>query len=751
MDKLFKYYLKKDDATYYTVVNGSIVTTTTKTEQKNSPNGWQDSETVFKRDMLYWGVFKEFSVPVDFVLESADILRHIYHTEGFEADCILYVEILNTNSMGYDFFYQGNIDFSTVSDERNTFVVSLRDRDISEVIASRDDTPYEIPLDVPEALPLRFDGVRLGAKSTWILGDSTEGGDPEIPLNEHIFAIPPNPYENNNPLSDKVVMTPVGTIQAGTFIVPRDVESYPSGTTLDQSPSWDLLNFGTGLSFAKAAERWYNLEFSGNLEVIARIRVENVSDSSNWRWDLMVGVVGANGIRQTALNTKIGEFFLSTGANFDYTRFQIPISGTLEGVEQNATLMLYLRLQYISGNTGGSGDEIRPRLLQMTGNSIFNVNYQSSIPASSAKGLRYIDYMKRLVGKMTDGQATVVSTLLGTNATDSTSRFENWDAAPYWWTLTCGNSLRSLPNSLIKATFRDAYNDLFAHLMVGMTTENGNIRIEKLKYFLNENVIATINSTNNMVVTNFTDKIYNSSKVGYGNYDNDNVEGKNEFNTGISYLVDAVKRFKKEDNTVSPFRSDMYGQESVRGETFNENRQDNRADNDTFVNETNPVINAGAYLPYRPTGTITGVDDPTGVYNITRSPSRATRRHLPRHRSNVDKSVLKFQTTDKNRSLQSNLGSGLIVESADIPLEPNLYLGHNVEKLFLPKVFDFDCVPANNLYQLVKNNPHGVIEFNYYGSMMKGYILELSLIPAKGQCRLKLLSHRDNDASKFIR
>jgi hypothetical protein len=742
MNQLFRYSIKKDATTYYYVSNGVVLTTDVPTYLNHYPKEWEETEILFKRDTLFWGVFIEMSQPYDFVWDGAKIVRHIYYTEGSEGAAILSSEILNSTSQQYEFFYEGDIDFSQTSDAEDLVSSNIFKRGISELLISRQDTPYEIPLDDPAALTMLFDGVLVQSEGAWYPGNySSEAA------NGVLFSTIPYSLtsDTTNPIGRTVPFYNNGEVlQISPFVRPHSqkgrviapalvVVDYPfiSGT-----PSIDdgeyMLYANTALTNVKIDGQ---MVFSAIMPDVVGLKTIRIIATVVVKTDPpFMGIVSQHVLytfTSTAVDTGVGAL-ASLQGTFDMpanTYLVISIKGECPALSASEEFDAFFPIE----------------------NGSMKITYLAKVAPSETKCLRYIDFVNRLVSKLSDGAASVVSNYLSNPNTSPTNRFKNWDMVAYWNLVTSGNSLRGLPDSVIKATMGEAYTDMYGRMNQVLCVEGNNIRVEEMAYVFQDVLIATIDKTNEMSVSDYKDKMFNNVKTGYGVYDNRNVVGKNEFNTEVNYLADTVRRYKKEDTTQTGFRADVYGIESTRSETLNQSRADNRSDNDTFVTEADPTPVAGKYVVYRPTGTITGVDDPINIYNVTLSPGRNIRRHLRRLRSLVSRGTLRFQSKDKNQELVSTFTSGQVVEAGDIPMDNDIYNGHDVSPLFLPYVFDFTCKPPFNLYNLATANPLGYIAFDYYGTPMKGFILELSLLPATGACRLKLLSHPGNDLTKMIR
>src|SRR5690606_32167262 len=266
-------------------------------------------------------------------------------------------------------------------------------------------------------------------------------------------------------------------------------------------------------------------------------------------------------------------------------------------------------------------------------------------------GFRYFDFAKKLVSKISDDEYNLVSTFL-TNlyGSEEEARNANFDNIPYHTMVTCGDGIRSISDAIIKTTFSDMMKDCWSRWGLVWSVEDNSIRIEPLEYYFQNTELFTINGINNVKINPFLEVVFNQIQIGYQSYDNNLPAGKNEFNTGLSFLAEDMIRHKNQDDCISPYRADIYGIESIRAKTLYEDTKDNSFDNDIFLIEVspNPSPISGVYMPLKGYQYITGVDDPTGMYNVTLSPKRSLYRHLRRIRSIQDAGILRYQTTDRN-------------------------------------------------------------------------------------------------------
>ncbi len=81
MIEKYRFYFKNEAGNYYTINNGQVTTTSNKTKLNYAPKGWESIVLTWERDFKVGGIFRKFSLPLEFVKDGAKILKHIHpHT-----------------------------------------------------------------------------------------------------------------------------------------------------------------------------------------------------------------------------------------------------------------------------------------------------------------------------------------------------------------------------------------------------------------------------------------------------------------------------------------------------------------------------------------------------------------------------------------------------------------------------------------------------------------------------------------------
>lgn len=744
--EVFRFYLMKNATTYYGVgSNGNITEGNIIYRLKYPPLDWREAEVVSKASDSKWIPRREFTTPIQFVRDGARILSSLLFTHGITAKCILRIEKLDTYSQSYNLWYQGDVDFATFEEDDVSVTVSLVERGLVGTLVSRRNTPYEIELKQSDPT-IYLDGVKLNARAEWILGDS-----------EALSAVD---YEIASATGRNVPAFPFGeNIQAGNFISPQtvhDSNQYVTFTTQNPNPYW-YQNTG----FAITTEHWEDVNIYGQLPLGLWFTLSGQNaEYAQFRVRVYIAAWRISG----STPVHYGTYELGQSDWINRNSWQYPyvyLNGHIPFVPEGCHLTLFVRGEgrYSDPIIPGFPTILDAKIQFFADTSILRLRYNSKVKPTRAKGIRYIEFLDRFIKEMTDGQYGAVSNYLTNTDTSSSFRFKNFDNSPFNTMVTSGLSLRGVSEAVIKTKFSDIEQDVWSRWGLDWTVEGNNIRFEPLEYFFNDNMLFEVNLVKNMTVTPLVDKVFNNLDVGYTDRDNDIIGGREEFNIMTSYLAKDNDVIDNTESLITPYRADVYGIESVRAKTADEESKDNKGDNDVFLIEIDPRFysDVQAYKPLKFSNfDLVGITDKKDMYNIALSPKRMLYRHMRRLVGMKISDVLTFQTSERNSELESTLWSGTIIENSDVDLTSTSWsyqgMTHNFSPLFQPFVIEVDCVPPYDLLEILSINNRGYVKFTYKGVTVRGFILDIGVKPATmDSYRLKILSYKNNDLSLIKR
>lgn len=127
-----------------------------------SPDGWKDTLVKYGRNFKYLGVFRDFTAPMNFKKDGAQIVKHAMWNYGMEA--LLYLGISKLNRTvyppKYEPWYVGELDFSKFDQTKDNVQLNVMEGGMSKYLKAFEDTTYEIPIDDdPQAQSVVMDGL----------------------------------------------------------------------------------------------------------------------------------------------------------------------------------------------------------------------------------------------------------------------------------------------------------------------------------------------------------------------------------------------------------------------------------------------------------------------------------------------------------------------------------------------------------------------------------------------------------------
>lgn len=714
IDATFRFYLKKDDSTFYYVENNVVQTISTPTPLQNDPDGWSSIDMKYVSNVEYWGIYRQVTLDLRFVLDGAQILRHVFFNESFEGAAILVIEKRNTEDGSYSFWAEMSIDFNSAQSEVDFFSVQAMERGITEFIENKRDVPCEIPLSDSNRLRLNVDGLKIYNAVSY------------TPIGFYVGGISP-PTQ------------PTGPINLGQL--------------------WRISELGKGfmpesVTFSQGGILRDNYIFKASTDGdVVTLRFANTRIYSQFGAQFLVWRIPAGGGSITSLYS----YTLAAGATFD---INTTISATLN---RNDVITVFFQGTGVSPDPSVTPNNFSVSDVSDTEKSLLEVSGVIQFTPTKCKSYRYFHYGQKLIDKLSEGRYGLVSDFLTNPSTTATTRKANYDNSPWNTVVTSGDGIRDISTAVIKGSLGQFFQDCLSRWPIGIGIEGNNIRIEKIEYWFDKDVELFDCGTNlsNFTVTTASERIFNQINVGYGAYEYDELSGKEEFNAGQSYLLQDVKRVTKTLDRVTPYRADMFGWEFLRNQLSEQatgisqnNTVDNKADNDVFLMEIDPTPVMGFYEPYRPAGFISGLSQVDRVYNVTLSPKRALLRMIPLLKS-ITKGVVSFQSGDKNVLLNSQFFTTFsVLENASADLTFGADYGA-IQPYFQPFEFEFDAPAPTALLQLTSALIKGYVSFTVLtrqgAQQLKGFVIDVGIQPAtKDTYRFRLLSHPDNNLENLI-
>lgn len=179
--KQFIYFLFDENNNSYYAYGDTVLSTATLKPLDFTPNGWTKIQLQNIRNQTYFAIDRSFSVPLEYLKDGGQILKHIYYNFGVEAKVYMAIceQRLFFDATHYGFYYtllyRGEIDLANFKHDGTKVTVNIMEGGMVKLIKAYENTKYEIPVDVPEAVEVLMDGIDLNAsiKYTVYQGSST--------------------------------------------------------------------------------------------------------------------------------------------------------------------------------------------------------------------------------------------------------------------------------------------------------------------------------------------------------------------------------------------------------------------------------------------------------------------------------------------------------------------------------------------------------------------------------------------------
>ena len=142
---------------------------------KNSPTGWSETLVKYGRNVKYLSLFREFSIPLSFVEDSAKIIRWAQWNYGIEGVFYIAISKLDRTTFPdkYDQWYTGELDFSKFKQTFTGVDISIMEGGLSKLLKANEGTTYEVDIhNDPDKFSLYLDGLPFKNNVEWtVFGD----------------------------------------------------------------------------------------------------------------------------------------------------------------------------------------------------------------------------------------------------------------------------------------------------------------------------------------------------------------------------------------------------------------------------------------------------------------------------------------------------------------------------------------------------------------------------------------------------
>lgn len=529
--------MEKDD--------GTISAETNPTPLRNKPIGWQDLELSFDTVDKYFSDVKALSVPLQYVLDGAKILRHLlYNGKGYEEEVYCVILKLNSETGVRELEYTARIDMSKAVDDPEIGVtVNAKEGGFQSDLDAYEDVSYEFPLDGTnkDAINVLFDGIDLYDKFSY------ESFELTIDVTTaHYSSVNVHSIQQPYVIVPLVFLSSEGD-NVGMASGDQSFEAFNSPTTLNTSANTILENFGEDKQVTIEGEYKFGLgtdyafanapaQFNAFLYIKSPSGLTAIDLAT---FNVVYGGVYSVGVNQTITLPRDGKVFLV---------FRFPTEITYLGVPSGGRDTMY-KVTFFDKQK-------------------FKATFISRNDNSQAFAYQPLTIANLLVKKWNTKYSVQSNWLTNHNNIVATS----------------GQALRNLPKPVLKYSFKDFWEDYNTQYCLCMNIIGNVMYIEKREQRFSSNtnnIIFDLGYLSKFTLTAIDKNIINTIKIGWPDQTYDQRNGKYEFNSTIEEKAPVTK--KAELNLVSKSRGDSYGIEFIRGQLNNKSTTDNKGDTETFL------------------------------------------------------------------------------------------------------------------------------------------------------------------------
>lgn len=774
---------------------------------KFSPRGWRDKLIKYARNIKYWGLFRDMTVPMEFVGDGAKILRNRMWLFGRECICYLAILRLDRTQVPYRYqkYYLTEINFAKYEESLSGVQVEALDGGLTKAFKANENTKFEIPIDTdPEHFLVKMDGMEfdynrvytilpdqpIPGNNTWQLGmiEFSREGNPSDMFFQDMFPTDTHVYPNDQWImkNDRLVATDVrvrGNIKI--FFDDPEVFQFRAETNNGVDNLFVVYDLASGTAPANET-RTYDFDVLIPVPAGHRLHFEiRITTPSNGvKVDVMGGEITLEYVYRfresrvpclylkrlvELLLGKLGVFNLSTAWLSVKKDIAVTCGDALRnlpGAVIKTSLSDFFKAIYgLPRDNAGGGASL----------AIENDTLIIERLDFVFKNTLTIDLGEVLKPKISEAEDLVVNLIkvgqTPNDYTDVNGRYETNQSQE--WSTPDTRILREM--DLLSPYRKDP-------LGIELTRINFEKKTTTDSKSDNDNFLLNIQQENVGQAGSFQVAvaaphaynvaslvIYDTIAVGPLFTVNDD---KNEF-TYIGTLPQSVAVLLEIQPTgggVANITCEILKNGAAEltqliptGPTSILNVVVALAPNDVLAVRVSGMasalnVNASAltfayiapavYELNRPAYTaVTGIPHPESAFNLELSPKKCLLGLGALLRSldyPMDAELISFRSADKNKDLSTTLDGVTVTENE------NIQIGALPDRLFLPHYLTFTTQLPINVMALIASNPYGRVRFTVEGRQFEGFLFDGSIKPATQDSQnWKVLSAPENDLSKF--
>ena len=717
------------------------------------PQGWSEMEIRLRRDQKYHGVFKEYSQTLGFKCDGGgkEFIDDEWDANGLNGDVELLIEYQCGNE-GFATLFPGRLNFKTYKRENSAGVdvttINVEMDNIITKVRNRD----EVEVDLEAATSM--EGVSLGASYAF--------GNYDIDFHSKVIHL-------QSRLENGSAQSAIGTVNLGSPAVFEIAANVPLPVTSNQIKQTDTLatTFNTTVGHAnleafrgsdslpfhntnsmplpKVVPGTYEFTWDINGDYYDRpllgspVRQTIGSPSNVVTLDLWVGVDLA-----TATRYNIGSIAgYSVGGAATHTaafNFSGSVSITIADGDK---IWVGWGSGYQVTSTAPGANQIEFEFAY-DANSYLNFTLDSTTPATVGKGWAIFEAFSRVSGYIADKATAFDSEFFGRKNSSPTAYSSN--GCGLFTAVTNGLSIRGFNNDSynepVTFTLETLFDSCDGIWDIGLGIENDMIKVENKSYFYDSS--TTIFSATRIPTLSMSIDltfVFNQVLIGFKKWENEEVNGLDEFLTKFQLTVPQYSHKNKAD-LLSEIMASGYAIEFTRRkDAVNFPSTDWKFDENGFFVCLNRSVD-GSDIPTdldtpeidENFSSVTGILEPDSAYNLRMSPKRNLIRKMKFLSGSLTKDLtaqLLLEKAEGNDGMASTMNAdgcdgdftgANLVESDDIAWDNSNIRNH--DPLWLPELYQFDYPVSYSDYLAISANPRGVVEFNDGSEIKKGFIMD---------------------------
>lgn len=694
----------------------------TETLLQNSPDGWNDEMVKWERNTKYWGMFRSFTIPLQFVKDGAKILRTAFYTYGLGADVSIRVEKRDRISNLFEQQYTGIVNFASFHDTWESVEVMCEEGGLSNDVQNKEETIFDIPFTPGDRLNiLPFQGQISNYETFTQISPEQRDDDevtdppttPTIGLRDFIVKFDDNDFHDFNDGTLHLANYKADPAYTWGIVIDRDCELKMTITPNGRTFSVKQMDTTTMLVPYQFQERLV-LNRGGVTTILATWGNGDfyITDYNTWQ-----------------------EFYPSSNGPMTY-----PASGNFQ-FQAGDMLTIVAYIYYSDAGTCNYQARFINTSAYVMKTQIFDRLSQINLLA-----WKPIDLFRAIVKKIGAGYE-VKSDFLTARTT----------------LLLPAESCRSALNytAITRTSLSNFFNSFKATECLGMGVEviNGvdTLVIEPLSYFFNQTTVHSSVNIKNFSLDVADDLMKSEVEIGFAAKTFEDYFGKQEIHGSATFVLPGTGVTSNE-KLLSPYRADILGMDQTRLKQLRIDRNDTASIDTKDTDSDNDVFMVDCLFDYSNSTTdfytvnrdyvIAGVAYPLTVANVRYTPRRCMLRQ-----AQLLSSILHLNTESimhvsgtKFYNYQTELAPDAAMWEND-PITPAEITG----SVFLPYYFNFEAPAKFELIENVDTNRYGMISFNYRGATFYGFIMAISAGLAKDKSgTYKLICAPISDLSKLI-